>query len=658
MGIGASIISAVLKAIIRDKVGSGLVKELTDILIGEVSEKGIDKINDFINGGKNKIERILSEESMKSMNIPDRNIEYVSSEIKDLLLRINITDRVLKQCRNDGMNLSDFLWNEYCKNQDDYIECESNIKQCLFAVAKVLIELVHESEDFEKKFLIQISNSTDDIKSQIQSNSQNMMKKFDRLEESNRVIIDEVSKNSSVQNKNIVHKKPKSRTQQYADKWNENMFLNNFNEWDENVKEEVRLKDVYIDTHLPHFKWRENEKEFDQLKKLLSQYIGQNKGSQMLLVLGQPGIGKSTLVTWIAVNYSDIIDNILVYQFVSDLKNIPWQNISRDCEIVDEILRELQLSYRDLEGKTLILDGFDEISVGNNRATILNQLYWKLIKESSLKKFSLIVTCRENYILELKKIECDYITLQSWDNEQIRSFCEVYWKKIKCDLSEEKINSVIKNKEILGIPLILYMVLALNISIEKEYSIVDVYDQIFSLEGGIYDRCINYNRYEKSHRINEIKKQIHQISREIAIWMFENESEDVCISQEEYQKICISVMQESKQGNEKINQDFLIGNFFKLVKHCEGIETEKLYFVHRSIYEYFVAETIYNSIEDAMLSLTAKSQEELAGNIAFYLKEGEITYTIGSYLKSKIIKLYSKLEDKKRKGFTNGGRIL
>lgn len=311
MGIGTSIISAVLKAIVGDKVEGGLVKELIGISIDGVSERSIDKINAFINGGKNKIERILSEDSMKSMNIPDRNIEYVSSEIKDLLLRINITDRVLKQCRYDSMNLSDFLWNEYCKNQDDYIECESNIRQCLFAVAKVLIELVRESEDFEKKFLIQISNSTDDIKSQIQINSQNMMKRFDRLEESNRVIIDEVSKNSSVQNKNIEHKKPKSRTREYADKWNENMFLNNFNEWDENVKEEVRLKDVYIDTHLPHFKWRENEKEFDELKKLLSQYIGQNKGSQMLLILGQPGIGKSTLVTWIAVNYSDIIDNIL-----------------------------------------------------------------------------------------------------------------------------------------------------------------------------------------------------------------------------------------------------------------------------------------------------------------------------------------------------------
>ena len=32
------------------------------------------------------------------------------------------------------------------------------------------------------------------------------------------------------------------------------------------------------------------------------------------------------------------------------------------------------------------------------------------------------------------------------------------------------------------------MVLALEISIEKDSSIVDVYDKIFSLDGGIYNR--------------------------------------------------------------------------------------------------------------------------------------------------------------------------
>ncbi len=37
------------------------------------------------------------------------------------------------------------------------------------------------------------------------------------------------------------------------------------------------------------------------------------------------------------------------------------------------------------------------------------------------------------------------------------------------------------------------------------------------------------------------------------------------------------------------------------MRHCDGIESEELYFVHRSIYEYFVAETIYSSIENAII---------------------------------------------------------
>lgn len=49
--------------------------------------------------------------------------------------------------------------------------------------------------------------------------------------------------------------KIKSRTKEYVDKWDANMFLNDFNEWDENAGVNVKLKDVYIKDHLPHFIW-------------------------------------------------------------------------------------------------------------------------------------------------------------------------------------------------------------------------------------------------------------------------------------------------------------------------------------------------------------------------------------------------------------------
>ena len=52
-----------------------------------------------------------------------------------------------------------------------------------------------------------------------------------------------------------------------------------------------------------------------------------------------------------------------------------------------------------------------------------------------------------------------------------------------------------------------------------------------------------------------------------------------------------------------------------------------------------------------MMKLTEESQEELAENIAFYLKEGEISPTIGKNLGYKILKRYEKLDDERKQRF-------
>jgi len=427
----------------------------------------------------------------------------------------------------------------------------------------------------------------------------------------------------------------KNRTKEYADKWNDNMFLNNFDKRDENAGVNVKLSEVYLEEHLPHYIWKDNRNIAVDLKDLLKEYIYPHYDNQMLLILGQPGIGKSTLITWITANFTDRIDDILVYKFASDLEDVDWKSKS----LSNRILEKLGLEYIDLDRKTLILDGLDEVNV-DNRYEVLESLYGDLIYGKVIQNFSLIITCRENYIEEIDRVKSRYITLQPWDEAQIKSFCNIFQEKAKNNISENTMEKLIESRNILGIPLILYMVLALNISIEKEGSIVDIYDKIFSLDGGIYDRCINNKYFADKHRISAIKRQIHQISREISIWMFENNPEEAYIPQEEYQKICNNVMEE-QQKSEKTEQDSLIGNFFKLVKHCESVETKELYFVHRSIYEYFVAETIFSSIENAMIKLTEESQEELAGNIVIYLKQELITYTMGEYLQYKLLKFYN-----------------
>lgn len=149
---------------------------------------------------------------------------------------------------------------------------------------------------------------------------------------------------------------------------------------------------------------------------------------------------------------------------------------------------------------------------------------------------------------------------------------------------------------------------------------MDVYDQVFSLDGGkIYERS-----YDAEHRINqpEIKKHIHQISQKIAFWIFENNADKAFISRDKFQEICDTECKD-------IQGDVLIGNYFKLIKHCEGVGTDELQFVHRSIYEYFVAvyffECIYN----------LRTKKEVAGMLGELLKEGQLSEKILEYIKHK-----------------------
>ena len=69
----------------------------------------------------------------------------------------------------------------------------------------------------------------------------------------------------------------KSRTQEYADKWNQNMFLNDFDRRDENAGVNVKLSEVYLEEHLPHYIWGDNKNESSDLKDLLSEYIYMRK---------------------------------------------------------------------------------------------------------------------------------------------------------------------------------------------------------------------------------------------------------------------------------------------------------------------------------------------------------------------------------------------
>ena len=574
----------------------------------------IDAINESISSKNKKQEELYdaAESILSGFKSKKENIEAVKTGLK--ILESQITD---DRCQDFLGTLCD----EICKDENDIL-----YKELIITQNEEISENVREG--FKRSQQNQEYIREDIYKGfeRSEQNNQEAQRKLDYLIEK--------SDNNEANFYSEIH--VENRAEDYAAKWEKNVFLNNFDEEDENPRPEVKLSKIYKHTCLPHYIWKFNTKESDKLYNLLKKYVINNDGKKMLLILGQPGIGKSTLITWIIANFEEKKDDFLVYQFASDLKNINWQG----NDILCEILRTIHLKKDKLKDKVLILDGFDEINTNSDRERILNRINRELAEINDLRNFSLVITCRENYVCKLRKIECDFITLQAWDDNQIRCFCEAYSRESGSYISTSKINKLLENTEVFGIPLILYMVLALDITIEKSQSLVDVYDQIFSIDrSSIYDRCINNSRYDREHRISEdkIKQAIYQISQRIAFWIFENNSEKAYISQKEYEDICCTEINEISNGNENIKRDFLIGNYFKLINHCDGVGTQELHFIHRSIYEYFVVVYFFESLHNLI------TKEEVAGKLGELLKKGRLSQQILKFIKYKFdkIKQYS-----------------
>ena len=372
--------------IIGDEIISGF--------IGEATSRCVDfswtKIKEAVKNRKNKYQNIESQiynvvvnvlnqitynkfendqdkiyQAAEKLLISYKDSRYDSIEVVKSGLQIlgeNINSDKYREFKN-------LLYQELSK--DDYKELYRQIR--LF------------QQDEESSKASRIGQKID----KVQQSADETNRRLDALQENNRG------------KDNIQNKKPvKSRTQEYADKWEANMFLNDFDKRDENAGVNIKLREVYLEEYLPYYIWGNNAKTRNDLKELLKEYVCKHDDNKMLVVLGQPGIGKSTLITWIIANFIDSKDSILIYKFASDLKNVDWINTNFKFSVADQILNELCLSHENLAGKTLIIDGFDEISVGDNREKVLNQIYRQLIK-GSVDGFSLIITCRENYIREL-----------------------------------------------------------------------------------------------------------------------------------------------------------------------------------------------------------------------------------------------------------------
>ena len=593
----------------NSKVGSELGKELIGISIDGVSEKGITEINNFINGKKSRLEHILSEENMRKEYVAEENIDFVIAELKHLLSKVEITDELIRVCRYNPEDLKDFLWSEYRRNKN-IIENESDIEKGLDAVAKTLIELVRESEEFEKNLLIQISNTVDDANIEIKKISDYMHKNYGSMNEEIQMILvivqmilEQIHNKDSKENDIKREEKFKNnKKQDYIDNWNSRLFLHLDNE-----ERAITLADAFI---MPEFDYcmRFGMIEFsddDNMEDIIGKFLNYNRTSAML-ILGDPGIGKTSITSWIANKYennSDIID-IIIIRFRD------WESEELEKGLWKAIYNTLGCEKKDLKDKILIIDGYDEIK--NTKRLLLNKFFNSLL---DFNNFKLIITSRVSYISE------EYFhyafKLLPFNIERMERFYEIITGD---ELDKEKISC--ENLDILGISVILYMAIMSNIDITENNTKPELYNRIFAERGGIFDRfCyrgVGYDAGANPLRDRENIKKYLDFLQNMAFTMFERNS--LSIKREDCQIPTLDFL-----GNEISVLEFPIKHFF------ENVETN-IEFIHKSIYEYFVSEYIFMSICKGL----DLSVNKFAGKLGKLLKSNKLSFEILEFLRYKI----------------------
>lgn len=428
------------------------------------------------------------------------------------------------------------------------------------------------------------------------------------------------------QKTNYEFEKPmfKDTKKEYANKWNERLFLHR-----KPKHKELKLSNTFIPplckVIIPEDK--QSDKPQDCFYEILEQFIENGKS---LLLVGQPGIGKTSIVCYLANRYEHNPD-VIILRF-SDWTEEEWNDLTYKTHgslLVKAITHKLKCSEKDLKNKILILDGFDEIKLYSGGNDLLKSF---LLQIRNIKGLRILITTRDNYInLNIVKFQ-KVIKLCPFNENKI-----IKYAGIVTDTNKYK-NSNVGDAGVYGVPVILYMALTIGIDIAERNNRCSAFEKIFSLDGGIFDRFATESDpgYDEraTHEIAFVKEAFYNILCKTAYVMFENESNGIYIDRSAYEDI---INQERNKMHHKTSlwYDFPIDNLYE--------KSERIEFVHKSIYEYFVAQYLYKIIIAATISTydlhTLSSEEMLRKGkaiLADRLKQGSLSKEILEHLEYKI----------------------
>jgi len=348
-----------------------------------------------------------------------------------------------------------------------------------------------------------------------------------------------------------------------------------------------------------------------------------------LFIVGYPGAGKSSLVSKISHEHTNLFENTL---YCFKLRSLKKSQANIEAPLIG-ILGALRLEKKDLYNAVLVLDGLDEMCGVLNLGDDIDKYCNNLIRnvKRNCKNCKIIFTTRDHYVnyknddyklcifldlIPFDKIKAcamfdNYRNIHTGIPQQIRDNIEKLFSS-----SEE---NDIKKTELFGIPLALYIIFSLKKDISRNEHIGELFDSLFGeLKNRYYTVKAEYEQksgisiVEKTpvsepHGI-EAYKTCDEIAMAIAIKMFETKKD--MLSNELYQEVLkeINGIEPVKDKELVISERYFLLSFYYRELNDENRSVE---FVHKSIMEYFIGQHIYIELASQLDSPKDEQIEKL-----------------------------------------------
>lgn len=379
----------------------------------------------------------------------------------------------------------------------------------------------------------------------------------------------------------------------------------------------------------------------DSIHSFLYQYLSKQilpdnlnlKNSKIMLLLGQPGQGKSSFSKKFMFDYIENNTDISERVYLLRLRDIGQVDslLENTLDTISSKLNQMIGYAPNLnEESILLLDGLDELTMKEQLVTSTIDDFLETLVQilKDYPKLKIILTSRTLYInLEKinKKLKNDILTihLKSFDLEQQLLWLERYKNFYPyATLTDEILKELHKNSiqhiiELIEQPILLHMITELNFSKDdllKSTNRAKIYNKMFT--DTIKRKWEDEREHENLKGIEpeDVRELLRTIAFEINKsnheYIHKSKLEKLPEIKEFYKNLDIKI--DNKEQLEGILKGVLISFYFQEVKKDGEDDTEEdnnnyaIEFLHKSLQEYLVAEKIF----DEILRLIAKDRKK------------------------------------------------